>query len=584
MATVITQTANPAGVSASATVATYTGVSIGTAAPNRIIVVVVGTELAAANPSAATIDGNAMTAGTGGDQGAVQTNLFYLAYPTGTTADIAVTFSAVSPTSTQNHIAVYSVVGGTYSSKGGTQSTDMDSTVPLTTGSITIPTGGGFIAIAAKAADTVRAAWANATEDLDVDAGGFGFTTATRTTALTTTAVTCTGTTNGEDGAMSWLIFADNTSPTVALSSPSDGGSVGDTTPDLVFTGTDTDSDDVRYNIQVDQYGFNTHSLDLERGSSQYASIADASQTGLDITGDITLEAWIKLESSPASGEEYVIVSKNDYGTNNRGYGFSYFNQAGTPCLFAQISGDGTSTARNRVYANQTLSTGTWYHVAVAIDVSQAAATQFEFFLDGTSLGNGTVLENDGATSIYNNTSPFLIGCYFSSGAVSGEGTFDGLIDEVRVWNDLRTQSEISNNKNISSTYFTSGVNNFVDGWSMDNSYTSVSGSNNLTASGSPVFSTDTPFSPLINAVSGTDAGFSGSPDNSDPFTSAQAVTYTVQSALSVGTTYYWRVRAIDPSGSNAYGAWATTRSFTTGAGGGTVVKDMIGGFIPFAR
>jgi YD repeat-containing protein len=31
--------------------------------------------------------------------------------------------------------------------------------------------------------------------------------------------------------------------------------------------------------------GTNTHSLDLERSSSQYASIPDASQTGLDITG-----------------------------------------------------------------------------------------------------------------------------------------------------------------------------------------------------------------------------------------------------------------------------------------------------------
>lgn len=35
----------------------------------------------------------------------------------------------------------------------------------------------------------------------------------------------------------------------------------------------------------------NTQSLDLEDGSSQYLSITDASQTSLDITGDITLEA-----------------------------------------------------------------------------------------------------------------------------------------------------------------------------------------------------------------------------------------------------------------------------------------------------
>jgi hypothetical protein len=39
----------------------------------------------------------------------------------------------------------------------------------------------------------------------------------------------------------------------------------------------------------------NTHSLDLELSSSQYAYITDANQTGLDITGDFTIEAWIKL-------------------------------------------------------------------------------------------------------------------------------------------------------------------------------------------------------------------------------------------------------------------------------------------------
>lgn len=258
MATVITQTANPAGVSASATVATYTGVSIGTAAPNRIVVVLVGSELASTPIASCTIGGNAMTAGTQGNQGAVYARAFYLLYPTGTTANIAVTFTTNSPTSTQNHIAVYSVVGGTYSSTGADQSTDMDSTDPLTTGSISIASGGGFIAVVASATDTNAKTWANATEDIDADGGALRFTTATRTTALTTTAVTCTGTTNGEDGAMSWIIFGANTSPTVALNSPADAASTGDLTPTLNFTGTDTNSDEVEYHVQVDTATFSS--------------------------------------------------------------------------------------------------------------------------------------------------------------------------------------------------------------------------------------------------------------------------------------------------------------------------------------
>lgn len=66
----------------------------------------------------------------------------------------------------------------------------------------------------------------------------------------------------------------------------------------------------------------------------------------------------------------------------------------------------------------------------------------------------------------------------------------------------------------------------------------------------------------IITATSGTSAGFSGTPDNTDPFTSGQEVSYTVQSALSAGT-YYWHVMGMDPSGTGQYGSWSTTRSFT---------------------
>jgi hypothetical protein len=67
---------------------------------------------------------------------------------------------------------------------------------------------------------------------------------------------------------------------------------------------------------------------------------------------------------------------------------------------------------------------------------------------------------------------------------------------------------------------------------------------------------------PLIEADSTADIGFSGTPDNTDPFASGQQVTYTVQSALSEGTTYYWRVRPRDPSGTKRHGLWSITSAF----------------------
>jgi hypothetical protein len=204
MAVSITQTANPAGVSAATRVATYTNAAIGTARPSRIVVVLVGTELASTPIESCTLGGTAMTAGTAGVQSPAYARAFYLAYPSGTTATVAVTFTTNSPTDQQNHIAVYSVLGGVYSSTGSNGGTDYRDT-PLTTGSTTIATAGGMIAVA-SGEDAGANTWSGLTRDIDADVGTFHFSTATSITAGAATR-TCTGATNNEIGAMSWLIF-----------------------------------------------------------------------------------------------------------------------------------------------------------------------------------------------------------------------------------------------------------------------------------------------------------------------------------------------------------------------------------------
>ena len=71
--------------------------------------------------------------------------------------------------------------------------------------------------------------------------------------------------------------------------------------------------------------------------------------------------------------------------------------------------------------------------------------------------------------------------------------------------------------------------------------------------------------SPLLNKVSTTDSGFTAG----HPFSSGSAAEFTVQAGdtLSPGT-YYWRARAIDPTGSNTYGNFATFRTLTIAVAG----------------
>lgn len=52
-------------------------------------------------------------------------------------------------------------------------------------------------------------------------------------------------------------------------------------------------------------------------------------------------------------------------------------------------------------------------------------------------------------------------------------------------------------------------------------------------------------------------------PSDKAPFNQGQAMQFTPSVTFSDGTTYYWRVRAQDPSGSNSWGDWSTIQSFT---------------------
>ena len=62
----------------------------------------------------------------------------------------------------------------------------------------------------------------------------------------------------------------------------------------------------------------NTHSLDLELSSSQYAYVAD--NADVSVTGDISIEAWIKLEQKASTAgtnflivdKSYIVISHND--------------------------------------------------------------------------------------------------------------------------------------------------------------------------------------------------------------------------------------------------------------------------------
>src|SRR3989338_8110966 len=119
-----------------------------------------------------------------------------------------------------------------------------------------------------------------------------------------------------------------------------------------------------------------------------------------------TISAWIKLNelgreqhAAEFTGTQFYVASNNKLGTGNWG------NAAG-------------STA---------LTKGQWYNIVITRNSSQLL-----LFLNGSQDGSGSVLTNEPS-------SPFVIGRFYGA----GNYWFNGLIDEVRVYNRALTQAEI---------------------------------------------------------------------------------------------------------------------------------------------
>lgn len=162
------------------------------------------------------------------------------------------------------------------------------------------------------------------------------------------------------------------------------------------------------------------NSRDFERGSSMSFSHADNAL--FDITGDLTISDWLKIESNPGNNEVYVIVAKTEGTGNQQGYKFDYRDISGTKRLFIEISSDGSTQTTK--FVDQILTVGTWFHVAVVYD---ASAGEADFYVNGVAVGS---TQTGLPTSIFNNTANFNIGAQGNT----PQNFMDGLMQDNIIW------------------------------------------------------------------------------------------------------------------------------------------------------
>lgn len=158
--------------------------------------------------------------------------------------------------------------------------------------------------------------------------------------------------------------------------------------------------------------------LDFD-GSSDYVSCGD-----LDIavsSGKMSISMWINPDS--VSGGQWLIAEDHNSGGRNFAFGLNGDK------LQLQVNGVGPSAS-----GTTSISTGSWQHVAIVFDHSTNNGT---YYVNGSAGGTFTCTGNFTAS-----TAQVNIGRRSYSGA---EQEFDGLIDEVAIWDgEILSSSDIS--------------------------------------------------------------------------------------------------------------------------------------------
>ena len=178
--------------------------------------------------------------------------------------------------------------------------------------------------------------------------------------------------------------------------------------------------------------GFESDNSAASFDSSRYVAVADT--TALQITGALTLEAWINVHNLPGTNGNAGIVAKYVGSGDKRAYNLYIDGQSGSQALGLVISPDGTFSSAAVLTDNVALDEDEWLHVVGTFDPN----TAMRLYIDGQQAASTT----SGVPSQIANTSADLwLGVQYHLGTT---GNFlDGLLDEVAIYNRVLSPSEI---------------------------------------------------------------------------------------------------------------------------------------------
>jgi hypothetical protein len=167
-------------------------------------------------------------------------------------------------------------------------------------------------------------------------------------------------------------------------------------------------------------------------GIDDYVEIPDSSS--LDITNNLTIEAWVYLDkltapytcivtkTAPSQARYSFVVGGQNSGFNGR---VAFFvSKDGSPNYSAQ-------------YSNTILNLGQWYHIAGTYEFQGDGSSVMKVFVNGALDSTPNPLA---VGPIFSGSSPLRIGARITVPICS----VDGIIDEVRIYNTALSSQVIA--------------------------------------------------------------------------------------------------------------------------------------------
>lgn len=194
-------------------------------------------------------------------------------------------------------------------------------------------------------------------------------------------------------------------------------------------------------------------------GSTQYVNMGDVSAFDFADGTNLTMEAWVYRSS--VSTDQTIVSKKNCANNTCAGYEIYQWSSGngGNTCLYV---GDGTDQIDVCTADNSTVTLNTWYHIAAVFD--ESSLSQSTLYINGV---NSKYSPYDAGT--IGNVNSLSSANSLIIGAQSGPTMpFNGIVDDVKIYNYVRTPAQIIEDMNASHPLGGSPIASQLVYWPLD--------------------------------------------------------------------------------------------------------------------